>query len=72
MTTAEKDKALAEWLARRMEQFQLTQAEVAERCGVDKSTVSRWLAGERTPHWPYVARLVPWFGYPPITPDSRG
>ena len=62
-----RDKALATWLAHRMEQHNVSQAEVARRAGCDKSTVSRWLAGERTPHWPYVARLVPWFGFPPIT-----
>ncbi|GHH52441.1 helix-turn-helix domain-containing protein [[Pseudomonas] boreopolis] len=42
-------QSLAERLKRLIEQSEFNAAEVAREVGVDKSTVSKWMSGERTP-----------------------
>lgn len=44
---------ITEYLAREG----LSHAEFARRLGVEQSTVSRWVSGERRPEWPQLARL---------------
>lgn len=42
-------RLLAEKIRRLVQASDFTQTEIADRLGVDKSAVSRWIKGERTP-----------------------
>ena len=44
------------------EQMRWTQADLAERCGVAKSTVSKWETGERKPGIIMLKKLASIFG----------
>jgi transcriptional regulator with XRE-family HTH domain len=43
-------KSFGETLANQIDDHGIKRAWLADRCGVSRVTVSRWLAGKRTPH----------------------
>jgi len=59
------DLSFAIWLSRQLRRQRLTQRELARRCGLAHSTISRILLGQREPSWATLQRLALVVGYPP-------
>ena len=57
-SAAETDQAFAGWLRRAMTERGVSQQQLAARSGVDHSTISRLLGGQRNPSLATAARLA--------------
>lgn len=55
------------WLARHMEDRNVTDVQVGEAVGVDATTVSRWRRGLKLPDRPFIIPLARLFRVSPLT-----
>lgn len=62
MSEQEINRIIAENIVRYMEQKGLTQADVAEYCGVSQASVSNWCKGVKMPRMDKIDKLCELFG----------
>jgi transcriptional regulator with XRE-family HTH domain len=64
-------KTLGDHLRKRRLDLGLLQKEVAEKIGVDKTTINNWERQRREPEIRFIARIIEFLGYDPIPePES--
>ncbi|MDQ3491925.1 MAG: helix-turn-helix domain-containing protein [Chloroflexota bacterium] len=68
--TVENGSSFDEWLRTQLERRRLSQRQLAERSGVNHSTISRLLTGERRPTLATATKLVRALGGAVKTPPS--